>query len=198
MPEFGYVNNPRSAAETSAYHPAAGGWRVDRQRPFDDIVVRLRQLRGAFREAGEALLEWAAVPDGLHLEPCSRQQRHAAERLEQLGRSAIRPILASEYSSASWDIRHSFTTAFNYETSVRQRQEFGGNMNRAVDIVAGGWHANGILTLRTGLPLHDCRQRSARAFGDAACRIWSPGKPERGSGGRPRPNGQWFDLSARR
>ena len=57
----------------------------------------------------------------------------------------------SGYSSASWDIRHSFTSAFNYDLPFGKGKQFGGNMNRAADIVVGSWHVNGLLTLRTGV-----------------------------------------------
>jgi hypothetical protein len=57
---------------------------------------------------------------------------------------------ASGYASASWDIRHSFTTGFNYDLPFGRGRKFGNNMNRVADIVAGGWHANGLLTLRSG------------------------------------------------
>ena len=59
---------------------------------------------------------------------------------------------ASEYSSASWDIRHNFTSAFTYDVPFGKGKAFGGNMNRLADTIAGNWHLNGILTLRTGVP----------------------------------------------
>ena len=40
---------------------------------------------------------------------------------------------SSSYSSASWDIRHSFTTAFNYELPFGKGKQFGGSMNRVAD-----------------------------------------------------------------
>ena len=43
----------------------------------------------------------------------------------------------SGYSSASWDIRHSFTSAFNYDLPFGKGKKFGGNMNRAADIAGG-------------------------------------------------------------
>ncbi|MGI8990999.1 MAG: carboxypeptidase regulatory-like domain-containing protein, partial [Bryobacteraceae bacterium] len=60
--------------------------------------------------------------------------------------------LASGYSTAAWDIRHSFTSAFVYELPFGRGKQFGGGMNRAANIVAGNWQANGILTLRAGQP----------------------------------------------
>ncbi len=60
--------------------------------------------------------------------------------------------LASAYSTAAWDIRHSFTSSFNYVLPIGKGKKFGGNMNRVADFAVGGWQTNGILTLRTGQP----------------------------------------------
>ena len=59
---------------------------------------------------------------------------------------------ASEYSSASWDIRHNFTTAFTYDIPFGRGKSVGNNMNKALDTAIGNWHVNGLLTLRTGVP----------------------------------------------
>jgi hypothetical protein len=73
------------------------------------------------------------------------------------GSSNLNPISntnwATAYSSASWDIRHSLTTSFNYELPVGRSKHFGGNMSRGADAVVGGWQINGILSMRTGQPL---------------------------------------------
>jgi hypothetical protein len=73
------------------------------------------------------------------------------------GSSNLAPIsntnYATAYSSASWDIRHSLTTSFNYELPMGRSKHFGSNMSRAADAVVGGWQINGILTLRTGVPI---------------------------------------------
>ena len=103
----------------------------------------------------------------------------------------------SEYSSASWDIRHSFTTAFNYDIPFGRGKRFGGNMNRALDLVAGNWHANGILTLRTGPPFTiagtQCQGNWNRCLPDAVSGHDPNAAP---SGGRsPGSNGLWFDTS---
>jgi hypothetical protein len=99
----------------------------------------------------------------------------------------------SGYSSASWDIRHSFTSAFTYDLPFGKGRPLGGNMSRALDTVVGGWHANGLLTLRTGV-----------AYGlSGSCQgVWGRCEPDilpgfvpnqEPSGGR-NPN-QWFDIS---
>lgn len=57
----------------------------------------------------------------------------------------------SGYASASWDIRHSFTTSFNWDLPFGRGKQFGNTINRGLDMIVGGWHSNGILTLRTGV-----------------------------------------------
>ena len=42
---------------------------------------------------------------------------------------------ASGYSSAAWDIRHSFTTGFNYDLPFGKGKQYGGNVNKAVEYV---------------------------------------------------------------
>lgn len=99
-----------------------------------------------------------------------------------------------DYASASWDVRHSMVTSFLYEVPFGRGKQFGGGMNKGLDLVAGGWQINGILTLRTGQPFtlrSDRCQASGNCFPDAV-----PGKDPNGApaGGR-RPE-QWFDTTA--
>ncbi len=73
------------------------------------------------------------------------------------GSSNLSPIsntnYATAYSSASWDIRHNLTGGFNYELPIGRGRQFGSSMNRAADAIVGGWQMNGVLTLRTGVPI---------------------------------------------
>ncbi|MDQ6663401.1 MAG: carboxypeptidase regulatory-like domain-containing protein, partial [Acidobacteriota bacterium] len=105
---------------------------------------------------------------------------------------------SSAYSSAAWDIRHSFTTAFNYDIPFGKGKRFGGNLNRAADIVAGNWHANGILTLRTGQPYTVNGTSCQGNWGKCRPDLVSGHNPNAApSAGRtPGTNGQWFDTSA--
>jgi hypothetical protein len=100
---------------------------------------------------------------------------------------------ASGYSSASWDIRHSYTNGFNFDLPFGKGRKFGGNMNRGLDIIAGGWHANGLLSLRTGV-----------AYGlTGTCQgVWGRCEPDVIPGVHPndapaggRTPAQWFDTS---
>jgi hypothetical protein len=73
------------------------------------------------------------------------------------GSSNLSPISNTDwstaYSSAAWDIRHSFTTSLNYELPFGRGKSIGNSMNRVADAVVGGWQVNGIITLRTGQPI---------------------------------------------
>jgi hypothetical protein len=106
--------------------------------------------------------------------------------------------LASGYSTAAWDIRHNLTTSFNYDVPFGRGKKWGGNVNRAVEMVAGNWHANGILSLRTGQPYTiagaSCLGQWNRCMPDAVPRKHPNDAPP---GGRQvNTDGFWFDPSA--
>jgi hypothetical protein len=116
------------------------------------------------------------------------------------GSSNLAPIsntnYGTAYSSASWDIRHSLTTSFNYELPFGKGKQFGGGMGRALDTIVGGWQANGILTLRTGQPL--------TLAGTACHGVWNRCLPDyaagyAGNGNTPSPGGrtpnEWFNTA---
>ncbi len=102
----------------------------------------------------------------------------------------------ASYTSASWDIRHSLTTAFTWELPFGRGRHFGNNMNKVADAVVGGWQFNGILTLRTG---------DAYTMSGTNCHgVWSKCMPDYASGfagnGNEAPSGgrstaQWFNTS---
>jgi len=101
----------------------------------------------------------------------------------------------SGYSSASWDIRHSFTSGFNLDIPFGRGRQYGNAMNKGLDLVAGNWHMNGILTLRTGVAYGiagtSCQGVWGRCQPDIATGFTADQAP---SGGRT-PN-QWFDINA--
>ncbi|MGA2135362.1 MAG: carboxypeptidase-like regulatory domain-containing protein [Bryobacteraceae bacterium] len=57
-----------------------------------------------------------------------------------------------DYSNAAWDIRQNFTTGFTYDIPFGRGRQFGSSLNKAADLLLGGWQVNGILTLHTGQP----------------------------------------------
>ncbi len=103
---------------------------------------------------------------------------------------------SSSYATASWDIRHSFTTSFNYELPFGRGKHFGSSMNRLADSVVGGWQMNGILTMRTGIPY--------TMSGTSCHGVWSKCMPDYVYGfsgnGNQAPQGgrtpnQWFNTA---
>jgi hypothetical protein len=96
---------------------------------------------------------------------------------------------------SSFNVRSKFVTAFNYNLPFGRSQAIGGQWNRAVDALLGGWQANGILTLQSGLPF------SVLATSNADCGC-SSGSLRAELIGNPFPAGfhqninQWFDPAA--
>ncbi|HEY2016055.1 MAG TPA: TonB-dependent receptor, partial [Bryobacteraceae bacterium] len=102
---------------------------------------------------------------------------------------------ASGYSTASWDIRHTFTTGFVYELPFGRGKAFGNGMNRAADVIVGNWHLNSILTLHTGVP-YTLRYNGCQG-------VWGACRPDAVSGMNPnaapsngRDPAEWFDITA--
>jgi Carboxypeptidase regulatory-like domain len=102
--------------------------------------------------------------------------------------------ISTSYGSAAWDIRHNFTTGFVYDIPFGKGKMFGGNMNRVLDVVAGGWQANGIFTFHTGQPFtlrsNGCQGVWASCYPD----IVSGKDPNAAPAGGRRPE-QWFDVT---
>jgi hypothetical protein len=105
---------------------------------------------------------------------------------------------ASGYSSAAWDIRHNLTTSFNYDIPFGKGKKFGGNMNRGLDLIAGNWQVNGILSLRTGQPFTINGTSCVGAWGKCLPDLVPGQNPQAApSGGRQvNSDGLWFNTSA--
>ena len=102
---------------------------------------------------------------------------------------------SKEYSSASWDIRHNFTTGFTWDLPLGRGKAYGGNTNKALNIIVGNWQANGILTFHTGNPF------TLRSNGCQG--VWNLCRPDLVAGKNPNdapPGGrrpdEWFDITA--
>ena len=98
--------------------------------------------------------------------------------------------ISTSYASAAWDIRHNFTTGFTYEIPFGRGKAYGANLNRAVDILLGGWQMNGILAIHTGQPFtlraSGCQGNWASCYVDVVPGADPNAAP---SGGRERPSG---------
>ncbi len=100
----------------------------------------------------------------------------------------------SSYTNASWDIRHNFTTGFNYTIPFGRGKQYGANLNRAVDALLGNWQTNGIVTFHTGQPY------TLRANGCVG--VWNGCSPDLVNGADPnaapaggRTPSQWFNTA---
>jgi hypothetical protein len=104
----------------------------------------------------------------------------------------------TSYTNASWDIRHNFTTAFNYDVPFGRGRRYGANMNRAVNAVVGGWAANGILTLHSGQPF-TIRSNGCLGVwgGGTTCSpVLVNGKDPNAAPANGRSPSAWFDTSS--
>jgi hypothetical protein len=96
---------------------------------------------------------------------------------------------------SSFDVRHRFVGAFNYNLPFGRGLTWGNDWNRIVDGVLGGWQVNGILTLQSGLPF------TVFATSSAQCGC-SSGNLRANLIGDPLPSGfhqginHWFDSAA--
>ena len=59
----------------------------------------------------------------------------------------------AEWAPCYYDETHNLTTYAVYDLPFGKGKRFGGNMNKAVDAVVGGWTVSPIVTLHTGFPL---------------------------------------------
>ena len=71
------------------------------------------------------------------------------------GGSGIRNFydLKADWSVDGADITHSLVMNYVYELPIGRGKKFGGGMNRAVDVVAGGWQVAGITSVQGGFPM---------------------------------------------
>jgi hypothetical protein len=99
----------------------------------------------------------------------------------------------SEYSSASWDIRHNFTAAFNYDIPFGRGLQYGANLNKIVQTALGNWELNGILSLRTGQPYTLTANGCQEITGGCYPEIIAGSPNEAPSGGR-NPS-EWFNTA---
>jgi hypothetical protein len=60
---------------------------------------------------------------------------------------------AANYGNSSQDERHIFSASFVYSLPFGKGQRFGGSVNRAMDLLIGGWQVNDIVQLSTGQPI---------------------------------------------
>jgi Carboxypeptidase regulatory-like domain len=60
---------------------------------------------------------------------------------------------ASEWAPCYYDATHVLSAYAVYELPIGQGKQFGSNMNKALNTVAGGWAVSPIISFRTGFPM---------------------------------------------
>ena len=101
---------------------------------------------------------------------------------------------SSAYSSAAWDIRHSFVASFLYDLPIGRGKAMSFNGN-AANVLLGGWQVNGIVTLRTGNPFTIIPLSCIGSFNRCTPDLVSGQNPQAAPSGGRTP-AQWFDKAA--
>jgi hypothetical protein len=100
----------------------------------------------------------------------------------------------ADYGNSAFDATHHFVGSFVYNLPLGRGQFIAGNVNRARDLLIGGWQVNGIVTFQTGFPFSiaaDDLQFANQGFAQRADIV-----------GDPYPSGfhksrtQWFNTAA--
>lgn len=71
---------------------------------------------------------------------------------------------AADYGPAFFDATHIFTFSGYYDLPFGRGRRFGANMNRAIDLAAGGWKLGAIASLHSGLPLTVSSNQNSNYF----------------------------------
>jgi hypothetical protein len=107
--------------------------------------------------------------------------------------------ISAEYASAAWDIRHRFVYSTNYDLPFGRGKRFGAGWNRGLNVVAGNWQINGVLTLSTGPPFTLGTRNYSCGCGNTGSGVRPdlvPGKnPQNAPAGGRTPD-RYFDTSA--
>jgi hypothetical protein len=98
----------------------------------------------------------------------------------------------SDWSRSSWDINHVFIFAYVYELPFGRGRAFGGNWNRATDLILGGWSLEGITRYDSGPPFMVSTGQDIANTGRKTQRLNQVGDPNDG----PKTPDEWFNTSA--
>jgi hypothetical protein len=82
---------------------------------------------------------------------------HGAGNLNWLGGNTnLQDInnLRNEKSVSAHDIPQRLVVSFSYQLPIGRGRKVGGNMNRLVNALVGGWEVSGIATVQSGVPMH--------------------------------------------
>jgi hypothetical protein len=102
------------------------------------------------------------------------------------------PGYATSYAVCDYDLRHILAVSGVYELPFGRGRMFGGNMNRALDAVLGGWELAGVFTSRSGLPFTPVISSDVANTGVT---VETPVRLASGKLSHPTPL-KWFDPAA--
>ncbi len=111
------------------------------------------------------------------------------------GNSSLQNIwdLRAERALSSHDISHRAVFTGSYQMPFGRGRKWGSNLNRAADLLVGGWHLSGLATLSTGMPLQVTQ--SGGNIWDGTQRPNLIGDPSTSGSAQNRLNG-WFNAAA--
>lgn len=98
--------------------------------------------------------------------------------------------MRADYSRASIDLRHIFNFAYVYDLPFGRGRALGGDWNRALDAVLGGWVIDGFVRAQTGRPYNVTLGQDRANVGRTYQRPDVSGNPNNG----PKTPDQWFST----
>ena len=104
--------------------------------------------------------------------------------------------LSAERSISGHDVPQDFRMTALWELPVGRGKHFGGNMNKAVDAVAGGWRVSTIIRLSDGLPLQFTSTNSNGVYGYVVQRANITSLSDLGNVTGGRTPDHWFNTAA--
>jgi hypothetical protein len=102
--------------------------------------------------------------------------------------------LAAGYSSAAWDIRHSFVASFIYDLPFGRGRRWMSNAGPASWLI-GNWQFNSVATFRTGPPFTIGTTQCVGTFGNCQPDLVPGQDPKNAPSGGRRPE-EWFNTAA--
>lgn len=100
----------------------------------------------------------------------------------------------ADWGRSSIDLRHIFQASYVYELPFGRGKKFGGNWNRATNVVLGGWSMEGITRIQTGAPFNVLVGQDRANVGRSSQRPNVLRNPN--NGGNRNVDIPWFDTSA--
>jgi hypothetical protein len=85
-----------------------------------------------------------------------------------------------DYAPSDFDVPQRFVASYVYQLPVGRGKHFGSDMNKAADLIVGGWEVTGITTFQKGFPFSvNCADTGGLliAFSQRCNQIGDPGSP---------------------